>query len=95
MSEKVQLIKDFNDVLLSLTQNIAAVCPKSIIGTNITDIEKELTRTSNFVKFIDFFCIKVFTHSFHTPYITEEAGPQCSVSIHNHFDRIQMRLYQF
>ena len=62
MSEKVQLIKDFNDVLLSLTQNIAAVCPKSIIGTNITDIEKELTRTSNFVKFIDFFCIKVLQY---------------------------------
>lgn len=60
--ETIQIINDFNDTLLSLAQNIAYVCPSSIIGTNIKDIEKQIKRPTNFKKFIDLFCIKVLQY---------------------------------
>jgi len=61
-SEILELITDFNNVLLSLSQNIACVCPTSVIGTNIKDIEKQIKRKENFNKFIDLFCIKVLQY---------------------------------
>ena len=57
-----QIISDFNNTLLSLAQNVAAICPMSIIGTNIKDITKQLNRAENFTKFIDLFCVKVLQY---------------------------------
>lgn len=60
--EIVQLVIDFNSTLLSLAQNVASICPTSIIGSNIKDIEKQIKRKENFTKFIDLFCIKVLQY---------------------------------
>lgn len=57
-----EIITDFNSTLLSLANNIATVCPTSIIGTNIRDIEREIKKKENFRKFIDLFCIKVLVY---------------------------------
>lgn len=57
-----QIIIDFNNTLLSLAHNIASVCPKSIIGTNVKDIDKSIRNKENFTKFIDLFCIKVLQY---------------------------------
>ena len=57
-----QIINDFNATLLSLAQNIAGICPTSIIGNNIKDIEKQIKHKNNFTKFIDIFCIKVLQY---------------------------------
>ncbi len=35
-----QIITEFNEVLISLALNIAEVCPNSVIGTHIIDIQK-------------------------------------------------------
>ncbi|QKF93980.1 hypothetical protein QKU48_gp0522 [Fadolivirus algeromassiliense] len=60
--EIISLISDFNDTLLSLALNIANICPTSVLGTNIKDIEKQIKRKDNFTKFIDMFCIKVLQY---------------------------------
>lgn len=60
--EMHQIISDFNDTLLSLIINITNVCPNSIIGTNVRDIEKTIKKKDNFTKFIDLFCIKVLQY---------------------------------
>lgn len=57
-----QIIIDFNDVLISLALNIADVCPNSIIGVHIKDIEKTIKKKENFKKFIDLFCIRVLQY---------------------------------
>ena len=57
-----QLILDFNSTLLTLALNIAHVCPKSLIGTNIKTIERSIKNANNFTKFIDLFCIKVLKY---------------------------------
>lgn len=62
MSVTIEIINDFNNILLSLAQNIAVVCPTSIIGTSIKDIEKQIMKKENFNKFIDLFCIKVLQY---------------------------------
>ena len=56
------IINDFNNTLLSLAHNIASVCPNSIIGSNIKDIDKAIKKRDNFTKFIDLFCIKVLQY---------------------------------
>lgn len=56
------LVTDFNNTLLGLALNIASVCPTSVIGTNITDIEKTFKNKSYFNKFIDLFCVKVLKY---------------------------------
>ena len=61
-SQITDTVNDFNNMLLSLVQNIAAICPRSVIGTNIRDIEKQLKNPKNFNKFIDLFCIKILIH---------------------------------
>lgn len=60
--EIINTISDFNSTLLSLAFNISSICPNSIIGTNIKDIEKTINRKVNFTKFIDLFCIKVLQY---------------------------------
>ncbi len=57
-----ELITDFNNTLLSLAQNVAFVCPTSLIGTNIKDIERQINKKENFKKFIDLFCVKVLQY---------------------------------
>src|SRR5437870_13896348 len=57
-----QLIIDFNSTFLTLALNIAHVCPKSLIGTNIRTIERSIKNINNFTKFIDLFCIKVLKY---------------------------------
>lgn len=61
-NEIVVIINDFNQTILSLAQNIAYVCPNSIVGNNIKDIEKAFKKRENFTKFIDIFCIKVLKY---------------------------------
>ena len=56
------IITDFNNILLTLVQNIATICPRSVLGTNIKDIEKQFKNPKNFNKFIDLFCIKILIH---------------------------------
>lgn len=62
MSEITQIVTDFNSTLLTLAKNVANICPSSIIGSNIKDIEKQFKRKDNFTKFIDLFCIKVLQY---------------------------------
>jgi hypothetical protein len=63
MSQQINaIITDFNGVLLSLALNVADVCPTSIIGVHITDIEKLLNKKENFKKFIDLFCTRVLIY---------------------------------
>ena len=61
-NEIVEVINDFNQTILSLAQNIAYVCPNSIVGNNIKDIEKAIKKRDNFTKFVDIFCIKVLKY---------------------------------
>lgn len=61
-SEITQVVNDFNNTLSSLAQNIAGICPTSIIGSNIKDIKKQIENKNNFTKFIDIFCIKVLQY---------------------------------
>lgn len=56
------VVTDFNNTLLSLAQNVAYVCPTSLIGTNIKDIERQIKKKENFRKFIDLFCVKVLQY---------------------------------
>lgn len=60
--EITQIIIDFNNTLLSLAMNIANVCPKSLIGSNIKDIEKTFRKKENFTKFVDLFSVKVLQY---------------------------------
>jgi len=60
--EIIQVINDFNNTLLSLAQNVAGICPTSVIGSNIKDIDKQIKKKDNFTKFIDLFCIKVLQY---------------------------------
>lgn len=60
--EIILLVTDFNNGLLSLASNVAAVCPDSIISANFKDIEKQIKKKENFCKFIDLFCIKVLQY---------------------------------
>jgi hypothetical protein len=61
-NEVMQIINDFNATLLSLAQNVAGICPISIIGNNIKDIEKQIKHKNNLTKFVDIFCIKVLQY---------------------------------
>jgi hypothetical protein len=58
----INIITDFNNILTSLIQNVATICPRSVLGTNIKDIEKQFKNSRNFTKFIDIFCIKILIH---------------------------------
>lgn len=60
--ELISTVTDFNNTLLSLAQNVASVCPTSLIATNLKDIEKQIKKRENFTKFIDLFCIKVLQY---------------------------------
>lgn len=57
-----EIVNDFNNMLLSLIMNIATVCPNSIVGANVKDIEKHIKSPKNKVKFVDLFCVKVLQY---------------------------------
>ncbi len=57
-----QITTDFNEVLISLALNIADVCPNSVIGVHIVDIQKTIRRKAFFNKFIEVFCVKVLQY---------------------------------
>ncbi len=57
-----EIINDFNNTLLNCAQNLAIVCPNTLISDNIKDIEKIIKRKQNFTKFIDMFCMKVLKY---------------------------------
>lgn len=61
-TEIIEVINDFNQTLVSLANDISAICPNSIIGNNIKDIEKTIKKKENLTKFIDIFCIKVLKY---------------------------------
>jgi hypothetical protein len=62
MGELMEIISDFNNTLLSLAQNIAMVCPSSVIGTSIKEFEKHIKKPENLRKFIDLFSVKVLKY---------------------------------
>lgn len=57
-----QIISDFNEILLSLALNISEVCPNTVIGAHIKDVEKFIKRKDNAKKFIELFCLKVLQY---------------------------------
>jgi hypothetical protein len=57
-----QLLTDFNTLLLDLIQNIADVCPDSIVCIHKKTIERELKRYENRTKFIDGFVGRVLQY---------------------------------
>ena len=59
---KDDIVTDFNSMLLDLAKNVADICPTSILGANIKDIEKQINKPSNRLKFIDLFCGKVLQY---------------------------------
>lgn len=59
---KDEIINDFNNMLSSLILNISTVCPNSIVGRNISDIEKHIKSPKNKVKFVELFCVRVLQY---------------------------------
>lgn len=57
-----QIIVDFNSTLLDFVNNIAAICPDSIIGANAKDICKAIDKPANERKFIEVFvgCVLIY-----------------------------------
>ena len=62
MTNIEQTIIDFNITLLDLGLNLAHVCPNSIIGHNIKDVEKLIKNPKNKIKFIEIFVAKVLRY---------------------------------
>lgn len=64
ISNSDQTVDDFNNLLLMLLKNIASVCPDSIIGRNIKDIDKTFKSALpvNKSKFMDIFIAKVLQY---------------------------------
>jgi len=61
---KQELINDFNEVFLDMAKYIAKICPSSVIGRNIQDINKAFENLSlrNQNKFIDGYVLKVLKY---------------------------------
>jgi len=57
-----QTIDIFNNILLDLIRNIAYVCPRSIVGSNIKIIENIINEPSNKNKFIGIFIESVLQY---------------------------------
>jgi hypothetical protein len=52
-------INNFNSILKDFAQNMAYICPDTIIGQNIGYINKTLDNLKEKEKFIDLFCAKI------------------------------------
>ena len=57
-----QIVSDFNNTLVQLVENIADVCPDTIIGDNRTTIKNALLKPDNKRKIIDTFVAKVLIY---------------------------------
>jgi hypothetical protein len=62
MSDIEDIMNDFNCTLLDLADNIAYVCPYSIIGNNIKDIHKTVRRLEKKNKLIEIFIVKILPY---------------------------------
>lgn len=61
---KQEYINDFNTIFLDMANYIANICPSSVIGRNIKDINKAFEHLcpKNKTKFIDGYVIKVLKY---------------------------------
>lgn len=68
---KQELINDFNEIFRDMINNIALICPTSILAKNINDINNAISLLSakNRTKFIDGFILKVLKYK---KYIDDE-----------------------
>ncbi|AYV82175.1 MAG: hypothetical protein Homavirus13_4 [Homavirus sp.] len=57
-----QIVVEFNSVFLDFIRNIAVVCPNSIVGRNMIDIEKSFKNMPKKNSFIDAFVAKVLPY---------------------------------
>jgi len=57
-----QIVEDFNSTLLDLIENIADVCPDTIVADNKTTIKNTLFKAENKRKAIDTFVAKVLIY---------------------------------
>jgi len=57
-----QIITDFCNLLIDLCRNIAEICPDSIVGANIKDVEKAINNQQNKLKIMDGFVAKVLKY---------------------------------
>jgi hypothetical protein len=57
-----QIIIDFNDTLLTFVENLASVCPNTLIADNKTTIKNVLNKKENKRKSIDLFVAKVLIY---------------------------------
>lgn len=58
----MQVVNDFNDTFLFMVKDIASVCPKSIIGTNVKEIERLVLNKENQTFLIDTFVSRVLKY---------------------------------
>lgn len=57
-----QIIDDFNNTFLFMVKDLANVCPNSILGSSITDIEKFIIKPKNRKLFINIFVTKILKY---------------------------------
>ena len=57
-----EILKDFNSLLLDLIQNVADVCPNSVVGIHQKPIVREITRPDNKVKFVELFVARILQY---------------------------------
>jgi len=63
----MEFVSDFNNILLDFTLNIAHICPNSLIGKNVSFVEKHINqlnnpKSNNYTKLIDLFVEKVLVY---------------------------------
>jgi len=57
-----QLVSDFNTYLKDLINQVADICPNSVIGRNITDVNKYISKPEHRDKFIVWFILKILQY---------------------------------
>jgi hypothetical protein len=57
-----KIVSEFNTVFFDFIKNIAQICPSSIIGRNMTEIEKAFRNMPKKNSFIDAFVAKVLPY---------------------------------
>lgn len=58
----MELVDDFNMTLLDLVNNIADICPESLIGNNIKSIRETFNKVENKESFIGVFITKILKY---------------------------------
>ena len=57
-----QIVNDFNSTLMDLIKNVALIRPRSIVGRNVSTIEKIINQKNNKNKAIEIFVAKVLIY---------------------------------